>query len=68
MKNVLSLITFVPGALCLVVFAIVFKPDEITAVPAPGEPEPCMTSVSPGHRCRPHLFAAASVPLFWQRQ
>jgi hypothetical protein len=68
MRDVLSLVTFGLGALCLVVFVVVFKPDAISAVPAQSKPEHCMTSVSLGHRCRPHLFAAASGPLIRPRQ
>jgi hypothetical protein len=68
MKEVQSLCTFGIGALCFAVFVIVFKPDAIGAVSAPGRPEHCKTEASPAHGCRPRVFAAASGGIVWPRQ
>ena len=46
MKEVLSLFTFGIGALCLVVFVTVFKPDAVNAVPKPTKPDYCNTEAS----------------------
>jgi hypothetical protein len=61
MKEVLSLFTFGIGALCFVVFVIVFKPDAISAVSAPARSEYCKTEPSSRHGCRPLIYAARGV-------
>ena len=46
MKDVLSVVTFVTVALCLVVFLITLKPDALGAVTAPGKPAHCKIAAS----------------------
>jgi hypothetical protein len=60
MKEVLSLFTFGIGALCFVVFVTVCKPDAVSAVTGPTEPDYCNTEASPTHACRSHVSAAVS--------
>jgi hypothetical protein len=66
MKEVLSLCTFGIGALCFVVFVIVFKPDAISAVPAPVSAS--KTEASPAHRRSLQVFAVASGGGVWPWQ
>ena len=52
MKDVLTVVTFVVGALCLAMFMITVKPDALSAVPPPGEPAHCKLTVSREPVCR----------------
>ena len=52
MKDVLSVVTFVTVALCLVVFLITLKPDALGAVTAPGKPAHCKVAASGALGCR----------------
>lgn len=51
MKEVLSLFTFAIGTLCFVVFVAQFKPDAISAVPAPTKLARCSTQASSPPAC-----------------
>ena len=53
MKEVLSLFTFVIGAVCFVVFFAVLKPNAVSAVPGTSKPEYCNTDVSHTHALPP---------------
>jgi hypothetical protein len=68
MKEVMSLCTFGIGASCFVVFVMVFKPDAISAVPAPSKCEHCKTEASPAHRWGRQIFAATSGGRVWPWQ
>ena len=46
MKNVLSVVTFIMGALCFAMFLITLKPDATSAVPSPGKPARCKLAIS----------------------
>ena len=46
MKDVLSVVTFVVGALCFAMFMITVKPDPLSAVPSPGKPARCKLAIS----------------------
>jgi hypothetical protein len=46
MKDVLSVVTFIMGALCFVMFLITLKPDALSAVPSSGKPAHCKLTVS----------------------
>jgi hypothetical protein len=46
MKDILSVVTFVMGALCFAMFLITVKPDPLSAVPTRGKPAHCKTAVS----------------------
>lgn len=63
MKEVLSLFTFAIGALCFVVFVARFKPDAISAVPAPTKLARCSTQASSPPACRPHVLTALAADL-----
>lgn len=52
MKHVLTVVTFVMGALCFAMFLITVKPDPLTAVPSPGKPAHCKVAVSREPVCR----------------
>ena len=52
MKHVLTVVTFVLGALCFAMFLITVKPDLLTAVPPPGKPAPCKMAASREPVCR----------------
>ena len=52
MKNVLSVVTFIMGALCFAMFLITPKPDALSAVPSPGKPAHCKMTVSRAPVCR----------------
>ena len=52
MKNVLSVVTFIMGALCFAMFRITVKPDALSAVPSPGKPAHCKLAVSREPVCR----------------
>jgi len=52
MKDVLSVVTFIMGALCFVLFLILVKPDALSAVPPPGKPAHCKLAVSREPVCR----------------
>jgi hypothetical protein len=55
MKHVLSVVTFVIGALGFVVFLTTLKPDALSAVPAPSTPMHCkMTASHAPCRSGPH--------------
>jgi hypothetical protein len=49
MKEVLSLVAFVVGVLCFVVFGTVFKPNAVNAIPRTSTPEYCNTEAAPTH-------------------
>jgi hypothetical protein len=51
MKDVLSLVTFVMGALCFAVFLTTVKPDALSAVPAPRKPVHCKMPASGALGC-----------------
>jgi hypothetical protein len=57
MKEVLSLFTFGIGALCFVVFVILFKPHALSAVARSSKPVQCSTEASPAHGC--HQYSSA---------
>jgi len=44
MKDVLSVVTFIMGALCFVLFLILVKPDALSAAPPPGKPRAWQTN------------------------
>jgi hypothetical protein len=46
MKDVLSVVTFVMGALGFAMFLITVKPDALSAVPSPGKLTHCKLAVS----------------------
>ena len=52
MKDVLSVVTFIMGALCFVLFLILVKPDALSAVPPPGKPAHCKITISREPVCR----------------
>ena len=52
MKNVLSVVTFIMGALCFAMFLITRKPDPTSAVPSPGKPAHCKLAISREPVCR----------------
>ena len=52
MKDFLSVVTFVVGALCFAMFMITVKPDPLSAVPQPGKPAHCKITVSHEAVCR----------------
>ena len=52
MKDVLSVVTFIMGALCFVMFLITLKPDAPSAVPSLGKPAHCKLAVSREPVCR----------------
>jgi hypothetical protein len=53
MKEVLSLFTFVIGAVCFVVFVAVLKPNAVSAVPGTSKPACCNTEASRVHTLPP---------------
>ena len=52
MKDVLSVVTFIMGALCFATFLMTVKPDPLSAVPQPGKPAHCKIAVSREPVCR----------------
>ena len=52
MKNVLSVVTFVMGAVCFVMFLNAWKPGSLGAVPSPGKPAHCRLAISREPVCR----------------
>jgi hypothetical protein len=52
MKYILTVVTFVMGALCFAMFLITVKPDPLGAVPPPGKPAHCKIAVSRDPLCR----------------
>jgi len=52
MKDVLSVVTFVMGALDFAMFLVAVKPDALSAVPSPGKPARCKLAVSREPACR----------------
>ena len=58
MKEVLSLFTFVIGAVCFVVFFAALKPNAVSAVPGTSKPEYCKH----GSFAYAHFAARASLP------
>ena len=52
MKDVLSVVTFVVGALCFVMFLNAWKPGSLSAVLSPGKPAHCKLAVSREPVCR----------------
>ena len=52
MKHVLSVVTFIMGALCFAMFLITLKPDPLSAVPSPGKPAHCKITISREPVCR----------------
>ena len=52
MKDVLSVVTCIMGALCFAMFLITVKPDPLIAVPSPGKPAHCKMAVSREPVCR----------------
>ena len=52
MKDVLSVVTFVMGALCFVIFIYSVKPDPLSVVPPPSKPAHCRIAVSREPACR----------------
>jgi len=52
MKDVLSVVTFIMGALCFAMFLITLKPDELSAVPSSGKPAHCKLALSREPVCR----------------
>jgi hypothetical protein len=67
-KEVMSLCTFGIVALCFVVFVMVFKPDALSAVPAPSKCKHCKIEASPAHRRSLQIFAATSGGRAWPWQ
>jgi hypothetical protein len=51
-KHILTVVTFVTGALCFAMFLITVKPDPLSAVPQPGKPAHCKITVSREPVCR----------------
>jgi hypothetical protein len=60
MKEVLSLFTFVIGALCFVAFVTTVKPNAINAVQWTNKPDYCLMEFSGVRRCGSQVLAAAS--------
>jgi hypothetical protein len=52
MKHILTVVTFVVGALCFAMFLITVKLDPISAVPPPGKSAHCKLAVSREPVCR----------------
>ena len=52
MKDVLTVATFVMGALCFAMFLITVKPGPLSAVPTPGKLAHCKMVVSREPVCR----------------
>jgi hypothetical protein len=52
MKHILTVVTFVVGALCFAMFMITVKSDPLSAVPQPGKPAHCKLAVSREPVCR----------------
>jgi hypothetical protein len=52
MKDVLSVVTFIVGALCFAMFMITVKPGALSAVSSPGKPAHCKLAVSREAVCR----------------
>ena len=52
MKDILSVVTFVMGALCFAMFLITVKPDPLSAVPQPDKLAHCKIAVSREPVCR----------------
>ena len=52
MRDVLSVVTFIMGALCFAMFLITLKPDALSAIPSPGKPAHCELAVSREPVCR----------------
>ena len=52
MKNVLSVVTFIMGALCFAMLLITRKPDALSAVPSLGKLAHCKLMVSREPLCR----------------
>jgi hypothetical protein len=61
MKEVLSLFTFVIGAVCFVVFFAVLKPNAVSAVPGTSKPACCNTEASPVHTLPPARLCRTAV-------
>jgi len=53
MKVFLSVLTFVIGAVCFVMFFAVIKPNAVSAVPGTSKPEYSNTEPSPTHTLPP---------------
>ena len=52
MKDILTVVTFVMGALCFAMFLITVKPDPLSAVPTLVKPAHCKIAVSREPVCR----------------
>jgi hypothetical protein len=52
MKHVLTVVTFLLGALCIAMFLITVRPTPLTAVLPPGKPAHCKMAVYPEPACR----------------
>ena len=52
MKDVLSVVTFIMGALCFAMFLIALKLDAVSAVPSPGKHARCKMALSREPVCR----------------
>ena len=52
MKHVLTVVTFVIGALCFAMFLITVRPDALSTVPSPGKPAHCRLAISREPVCR----------------
>ena len=52
MKDVLTLVTFIMGALCFAMFLFTLKLDALSAVPSRGKPAHCKLAVSREPVCR----------------
>ena len=52
MNDILTVVTFVMGALCFAMFLITVKPDPLSAVPTRGKPAHCKMAVSREPVCR----------------
>jgi hypothetical protein len=52
MKDILSVVTFVMGALCFVVFLTTLKPDALSAVRPASRPAHCKVPASEAPGCR----------------
>ena len=52
MKDVLTVVTLIMGALCFAMFLITLKPDALSAVLSPGKPAHCKLAISRKPVCR----------------
>jgi hypothetical protein len=46
MKHVLTVVTFIMGALCFAMYLITVKPNQLSAVPPPVKPAHCKMAIS----------------------